>query len=86
MSNLCGKCGHLVKGNSGDYFMCTSFQIKRMIPKKVDGKKTYFNVWSGFNYRMAPINLKMNNEGRPLKCRQCIRDEAKLREMEASYV
>jgi len=75
------RCSHLITGMYGEYFLCTGFQVKRIIPRKKDGKKTYFNIWSGFKYRMAPIKLKKDKDGNPLKCKQCLKLEKKLAEV-----
>jgi len=78
MSKHCGNCCNLVTGNHGAYFLCVGSSVLRKIVKRKYKGKTYYGLYCSFSYRECPIELEMDEEGKPLKCKQCLADEARL--------
>jgi len=69
-----------VTGNHGRYFKCIQYKTVRKIKKTKGLGKTFFNLL--FLKRKCPRDLEIDKNGNPLKCKRCLIDEAKLREVE----
>jgi len=78
----CEDCGNLVTCNRGEYFLCTGSSIKRKVVKKKYRGKTYFNIYCGYSYRACPIELEVDKDGNPLKCKKCLEAEKRMRELQ----